>query len=476
MALQYITDVASKASPWSSKPVLTEEDEAFLQKVTSNADGADSSGEAILLGKDAQVALMDGAQDIPLPMSPTEDIEKELPGKKLEIEENKLEAESSSAPATKKKARPWSIWLRKGSTDKKDSVKGKEPNRHDADEIATKPTASDGENISDKEKREEQEDLATILERLNLAADNNRAFSISAETQELLQKFKLIFKDLVTGVPTAYHDLEMLLTNGDKQLKDAFGHLPGFMQKLVRQLPNKFTENLAPELMAVAGERAAQSGINMENAGKAAAAAQKMGFKAPTLKELVGKPTAIVGMLRSIMTFLRARFPAVLGMNVLWSIALFIVLLVLWYCHKRGKEVRLENERLVTEAEIAKMNEDYEQNIRPTETLSTTAPKNASISEVRSGIEQVQKAREEALASSSANLDNTESNSTLETIENVPEAPASSSAVAPLPVSTNNAAPATPTARRNSSRFSLLRTFSKRSKPGESTVRPYPDT
>lgn len=162
-----------------------------------------------------------------------------------------------------------------------------------------------------------------ILERLNLAAENNRAFSVSDETQELLQKFKLIFKDLVTGVPTAYRDLEMLLTNGDKQLKDAFGHLPGFLQKLVQQLPDKFTEQLGPELMAAASLKASQSGVNMEHAGKAAAAASKMGFKAPNLKDIVGKPTAIVGMLRSIMTFLRARFPAVLGLNVLWSLALF---------------------------------------------------------------------------------------------------------------------------------------------------------
>lgn len=200
--------------------------------------------------------------------------------------------------------------------------KGIEP-KIDAGEISTKPTASDGIPITDKEQKEEQEDLAIIMERLNLAAENNRAFSVSDETQQLLSKFKLIFKDLVTGVPTAYRDLEMLLTNGDKQLKDAFGHLPGFLQKLVQQLPEKFTESLGPELMAVAGERASRSGVNMENAGKAAAAAQKMGFKAPNLKELVGKPTAIAGMMRSIITFLRARFPAVLGMNVLWSLALF---------------------------------------------------------------------------------------------------------------------------------------------------------
>lgn len=144
-------------------------------------------------------------------------------------------------------------------------------------------------------------------------------FSVGDETQELLQKFKLIFKDLVTGVPTAYHDLESLLTNGDKQLKDAFGQLPSFLQKLVEQLPEKF----GPELMAATSEKPSQSGVNMENAGKAVAAAKKMGFKVPNLKELVGKPTALVGMLRSITTFLRARFPAVLGVNVLWSLALF---------------------------------------------------------------------------------------------------------------------------------------------------------
>jgi len=61
----------------------------------------------------------------------------------------------------------------------------------------------------------------------------------------------------------------------------------------------------------------------MENAGKAAGAAKKAGFKVPSLKDLVGKPGAVAAMLRSIMTFLRARFPAFMGMNVLWSLAVF---------------------------------------------------------------------------------------------------------------------------------------------------------
>ncbi|KAG5951553.1 hypothetical protein E4U57_006827, partial [Claviceps arundinis] len=37
----------------------------------------------------------------------------------------------------------------------------------------------------------------------------------------------------------------------------------------------------------------------------------------------------------------------VIGMNVIWGVALSILLFVLWYCHKRGRQVRLEGERTV---------------------------------------------------------------------------------------------------------------------------------
>lgn len=279
---------------------------------------------------------------------------------------------------------------------KKGSIHEEKNGNPSTSEIATKPPSAGGEQVGEQERKEEKDDLAVILERLNLAAENNRVFSISSETQRLLHKFMLIFRDLVTGIPTAYHDLELLLSNGDKQLRETFGHLPGFLQKLIEQLPDRITESLAPELLAAAGEKASQSGFNTENAGKAAAAAAKMGLKTPSLKELVGKPAALVGMLRSIVAFLRARFPAVLCMNVLWSVAVFVVLLVLWYCHKRGREVRLENERLVTDAEVAQLNETYNQQIRETETLSTVAPPGASVQEVRDGIERVQQARESA--------------------------------------------------------------------------------
>jgi hypothetical protein len=66
-----------------------------------------------------------------------------------------------------------------------------------------------------------------------------------------------------------------------------------------------------------------RAGSAKENVGKAAVAAKKMEFKPPGLKDLIGKPGAIAAMLRSVMVFLRARFLAFMGMNVLWSLALF---------------------------------------------------------------------------------------------------------------------------------------------------------
>ena len=177
--------------------------------------------------------------------------------------------------------------------------------------------------VGDAEAKKEEEDMAMVLEKLNLAAVNNRVFSVSDETQELLQRFNQIFKDLVNGVPTAYDDLESLLTNGDQQLQKTFNHLPSFLRKLIAQLPSRMKDTIAPEMMAAASARAEKSGGDTANAAKAGGPANKRRFKTPALKDLVGKPGAIATMMRSIITFLRARFPAFLGMNVLWSLALF---------------------------------------------------------------------------------------------------------------------------------------------------------
>ena len=130
--------------------------------------------------------------------------------------------------------------------------------------------------------------------------------------------------------------------------------------------------------------------------------------KIPTLKDLVTKPGAVANMLRAIMTFLRTRFPAFMGMNVLWSLALFVLLFVFWYCHKRGREKRLEKERALTEKEIEEIEKRYaaeKDNIQTggqtplaglQSVATTTAPPGASLEEVRAGMIEVEKAEEEA--------------------------------------------------------------------------------
>jgi hypothetical protein len=392
MAMEYINYIKAKAhvsrAHKSETPVLSEEDEAFLNHITSDENPpplparphiTDLPVAGDTRGNDAQVALLDGAQNIALPATPDET-----------SEEKTWPPEASSKQSPSKRS-TWS-WLRRDSRSRQATADGLQ-------DIADKmkgPDAIPNEDdiVDDKEAKKEEEDMMIVLERLNLAAVNNRVFSISDETQELLRKFNQIFKDLINGVPTAYGDLESLLTNGDKQLQKTYNSLPSFLQKLIEQLPSTFTKGLAPTMMAAAAERAEKSGINMQTAGKAAGVAKKMGFKTPALKDLVGKPGAIAGMIRSIMAFLRARFPAFMGMNVLWSLALFILLFVFWYCHKRGREERLEKERELTENEVKELDEAY-QGMSTNEIPTTTAATGASMTEVQAGMREVESIKQE---------------------------------------------------------------------------------
>ena len=324
MAMEYINYIKAKTHISTSKkaetPVLSEEDEQFLNQITSDVKAPPLPARPRVLdlpvagetkGNDAQIALMNGAQNIPLPDTPDEVTE----------EPPMLEDSTTSAKDGKKKS-TWS-WLRRDSrrADRIATAAGLMDVAEGLKPADAKPN-EDGL-VEDPQAKKEEEDMTIILERLNLAAVNNRAFSISEETQVLLQQFNQIFKDLVNGVPTAYDDLESLLKNGDRQLQKTFNHLPSFLQQLIERLPEAVTKGLGPEIMAAAAERAEKSGISAENVGKAAAAAKKMGLKTPGLKDLIGKPGAIAGLMRSVITYLRARFPAFMGMNVLWSLALF---------------------------------------------------------------------------------------------------------------------------------------------------------
>lgn len=130
----------------------------------------------------------------------------------------------------------------------------------------------------------------------------------------------------MNGVPTAYGDLESLLTNSEHQLQNSYKHLPSFLQKLIGELPEKFTGSLGPEILAAAATGAeARPGSKTAYFTKGATIASKLGVKSkiPSLNELVTKPGAVIALLKAIMNALKTRFPAFLGMNVLWSLALF---------------------------------------------------------------------------------------------------------------------------------------------------------
>jgi hypothetical protein len=105
-----------------------------------------------------------------------------------------------------------------------------------------------------------------------------------------------------------------LLDDSQGTLAKSYDHLPSFLQKLITQLPTKLTGSLAPELLAVATEAAAAGGLG---------GAAKSFLKISTLKDLVTKPGAVVGLLKTIMNALKLRWPAFMGTNVLLSLGLF---------------------------------------------------------------------------------------------------------------------------------------------------------
>ncbi|KAG6289166.1 hypothetical protein E4U46_002762 [Claviceps purpurea] len=197
------------------------------------------------------------------------------------------------------------------------------------------------------EQEKERKDLSKVLDRLNLSVKNNKV--ISTDSSAALTSFTNVFKDLVNGVPTACDDLMSIIDDKDGALAKGFDKLPKSLQKLVTQLPDKITASLGPELLAAA---AASQGLKAETGGGGGAggglkSAAKSMFVPANLAQLVRKPGAVVGMLRAIVEVLKTRWPAFIGMNVIWGVALSILLFVLWYCHKRGRQVRLEGERTV---------------------------------------------------------------------------------------------------------------------------------
>lgn len=188
----------------------------------------------------------------------------------------------------------------------------------------------------------EEKELHNALDALSIAAQDGKAFSLSTETRTILKQFTQILKDMANGVPTAYDDLIKLFETKGKQLETMFEEMPGFIKVLAKKIPSAL--GLTEKALAAGEEASAVPGI----------AAQAATLSIPTLKQLVTKPGMVANALKTVVNAIKLRFPGIaMGSNVVFSMALFVLLFVFWYCWKRGKEVRLENERLEQEAKIA---------------------------------------------------------------------------------------------------------------------------
>lgn len=271
----------------SASPVLDPDDESFLEELLAGADGP-----APPLPPRTYLAEFDWPSDNEAAASSSEGRE---------------EVGEASQPH------------KKGGADKTAAAE-KKPNRlsllftrHKKTEQGLEPE----KDVSPAEGERETKDLSRVLDRLNLSAKNNKVIS-STDSSEVLQKFTQVFKDLVNGVPTAYDDLAKLVEDRDGTLSKGFDKLPSSLKKLVTQLPEKITQSLGPEILAAA---AGSQGIKAEAEGGIKGTAKKI-LLPHNITELVTKPGAIVGMLRAIVEVLKTRWPAFIGMNVIWSVAL----------------------------------------------------------------------------------------------------------------------------------------------------------
>ena len=177
-------------------PVLTKEDEEFLHRVATEdvppplperplqqppqPQNLPESGNPE--GNNAQIALLDVAQRVPLSEAPeTPEGSPNITGAGyLHQGEGKEKVNES------KKSR-WN-WKRRDSRDAK--RKATASGLMSAAEGLKSPDTqlNEGHVVSDPEAQKEEDEMSNVLEQLNLAAVNNRVFSISKESQVLLHK------------------------------------------------------------------------------------------------------------------------------------------------------------------------------------------------------------------------------------------------------------------------------------------------
>lgn len=266
-------------------PVLTDDDERFLEQLTISSADPEDEDEGPRPALPPRVRTPDLSWD-----SDTESFRG--PAEVKRPEDN----------TSRKKANRISLFQRKNK---------KAPKDGDLD-----PTKL---SVPEPEVDHERDDLSRVLDNLNLSAKNNKAFSLSDESTELVRRFTLVLKDLVNGVPTAANDLTSLLDDQDGTLGKNYEKLPKSFKKFITQLPEKLG---GAELLAAATAAGAAQEDGTTSKGGLKGAAKKL-LVPKNLSDLVTKPGAVVGILKGIMNALKMRWPAFIGTNILWSVAIF---------------------------------------------------------------------------------------------------------------------------------------------------------
>ncbi|KAI0860605.1 hypothetical protein F4860DRAFT_198767 [Xylaria cubensis] len=323
-------------------PVLDQEDEKFLERLTSASPGSPDENEDATpppLPPRVKTPVIDIDSDDASSVKSKKDANKDG--------ESKGKEKESSKPSGENKPKRFTFSLRRKPVLPTRPAEGLHPD-------------TDNKTLTVPEVHSETSEMAHLLDDLDLSAKNNRAFSLSSESAEMARRFTQVLRDLVNGVPTAYGDLVNLIEDRDGVLARNYERLPSGLKKLVAQLPEKLTSSLAPELLAVAAEaQGLETAASKEGGGGGLKDAAKKFMTPGNLRDIVTKPGAVVGLLKGIVNALKTRFPAFIGTNVLWSLAVFLLLSMLWYCHKRGREVRLERE---AEEEKAKAEAEGKEN------------------------------------------------------------------------------------------------------------------
>lgn len=181
-------------------PVLNEDDEAFLQRIAEEGPPPPLParnpplpprpldlpvvGEAE--GNNMQLIPVEDAQQVPLPNAPDTPLRSSSP---IEQEISSKEEERSASKSAKKSKR-WNFLRRDSRDSKRRSQRATATDLMSAAQSIKLPDAQPNEDgtVSDEEAKREEDEMATVLEQLNLAAVDNRVFSISKESQELLHK------------------------------------------------------------------------------------------------------------------------------------------------------------------------------------------------------------------------------------------------------------------------------------------------